>query len=157
MGGGGAGVFRMLIYTGGTFDLFHASHAGFLKRCWELSGCEHFVGLSAVIVSLNTDEFVQEYKGRPPINTYSERKAVLESCKYVSRVIPNTGGADSREAIEAVKPDVLAVGSDWHHPADYLTQMGLTWEWLRERRIGILYIPRGVETSTTEIKRRMLE
>ena len=145
----------MLIYTGGTFDLFHASHVGFLKRCWELSGASSYQGLSSVVVSLNTDEFVEEYKGKPPINNYREREAVLLGCRYVSRVVPNVGGADSKVSIESVKPDVLAVGSDWHHPNDYLSQMDLTWEWLRDHRIGVLYLPRGVETSTTEIKGRI--
>ena len=37
------------VYTGGTFDLYHAGHARFLARCAELG---------SVVVSLNTDEFI---------------------------------------------------------------------------------------------------
>lgn len=144
----------MIIYTGGTFDLFHAGHASFLKELWRLSGSETFSGMSGVIVSLNTDTFVAEYKGSPPINTYSERKTVLESCRYVSRVVENIGGVDSKPAIESVGPDCIGIGSDWHHPRDYLTQMGLTWDWLRERHCGILYISRTPDISTTELKER---
>jgi len=47
-----------LIYTGGTFDLFHAGHVEFLRRCSDLG---------RVLVSLNTDEFIEEYKGKPPV------------------------------------------------------------------------------------------
>ena len=47
------------VYTGGSFDLYHYGHADFLKRCKELAGHE-----GEVIVSLNTDEFIKEYKNK---------------------------------------------------------------------------------------------
>lgn len=147
----------MIVYTGGTFDLLHAGHIEFLERLAILSAGGHrgyFPGEGAVVVSLNTDEFVKEYKGKPPINPYNERKKCLEACKYVSRVVENTGGADSRPAIEAVKPDVVAIGSDWHGDR-YLTQMQFSWEWLHARGIGLLYIPRITPVSTSGIKERI--
>lgn len=142
----------MILYTGGTFDLFHAGHVEFLQKCWQLSMTDHFRG--SVIVSLNTDDFIEEYKGRPPINSYEERKYVLESCKYVSRVIKNVGGADSKPAILEVHPNVVAIGSDWFD-RDYLGQMQFDWQWLHREGIALLYIPRITPVSTTGIKRRL--
>jgi len=52
---------RPVVYTGGTFDLFHAGHSRFLARCAQLGD---------VVVSLNTDEFIEEYKGKPPIISF---------------------------------------------------------------------------------------
>lgn len=132
------------IYTGGTFDLFHSGHARFLKRCAELG---------EVTVALNTDEFIKEYKGLPPLMTYEERKEVLEACRYVSKVVPNTGGKDSKPAIEEEQPQIIAIGSDWAR-RDYYAQMDFDQDWLDNRGIGMLYLPYTPGISTTELKRR---
>jgi cytidyltransferase-like protein len=62
----------MIVYTGGTFDLFHAGHAFLLSQCRKLAGPD-----GKVVIALNTDQFTASYKGRPPIGCYSEREAVL--------------------------------------------------------------------------------
>lgn len=142
----------MIVYTGGTFDLLHAGHVEFLRRCWQIAGGAQFQG--QLVVGLNTDEFIAEYKGRPPTNTYAERLAVLEACRYVYQVVENTGGADSRPAIESAHPDVVAIGSDWHG-RDYLAQMGFDWAWLHERNIALTYIPRVTPVSSTQIRQRL--
>jgi len=80
-----------IVYTGGTFDLFHAGHSFFLRRCSELG---------RVTVALNTDEFIEAYKGKPPVISYADRAEVLMSCRYVDSVIPNIGGTDSKPSIE---------------------------------------------------------
>jgi glycerol-3-phosphate cytidylyltransferase len=136
----------LTIYTGGTFDLFHAGHVNFLSKCSELGN---------VIVSLNTDEFIAEYKGKPPVMSYAERETVLRSCQYVAGVIPNTGGADSRPAIQSIMPDIIAIGSDWAR-RDYHAQMGFTQDWLDENEISVVYIPYTQGISSTDIKKRLI-
>jgi glycerol-3-phosphate cytidylyltransferase len=134
------------LYTGGTFDLFHAGHVKFLKRCSEIA--------DEVIVSLNTDEFISAYKGKPPIINYMDRKDVLLSCKYVDRVIPNMGGADSKQAIEYAQPNIVAIGSDWAR-RDYYQQMQFSQDWLDANNISLIYIPYTSGISSTEIKKRL--
>lgn len=135
----------LTVYTGGTFDLFHAGHVNFLQRCAELG---------SVTVSLNTDEFIETYKGRKPVISYEERKTVLEGCRWVDRVIPNLGGTNSRISIELVQPDLIVIGSDWAR-RDYYTQMEFSQDWLDERGIGLCYIPYTQGISSTDIKSRM--
>lgn len=141
----------MIIYTGGTFDLLHPGHIellNYLKFSLPV--------VSTVTVGLNTDEFIEEFKGKPPVMTYSEREIMLLSLSSVDMVVKNTGGADSKPAIEFVSPDLVAIGSDWAYPKDYLAQLGLTWSWLHLMKIGLLFVPRLTTTiSTTEIKGRM--
>ncbi len=127
------------------FDLFHRGHAEFLKRC---------ARFGEVVVSLNTDEFIQSYKGKPPIISYEDRKAVLEACVWVDAVIPNICGADSKPSILQVNPDIIAIGSDWAKK-DYYKQMQFTQDWLDENDIMLLYIPYTEGISSTEIKRRL--
>jgi glycerol-3-phosphate cytidylyltransferase len=134
------------IYTGGTFDLLHKGHVEFLKRCSEFG---------SVTVALNTDEFIKEYKGQAPVMTYEERKAVLEACRFVDKVIPNRGGANSKPSIMAVMPDMIIIGSDWA-VRDYHKQMGFTQSWLDERSIMLCYIPYTQGISSTDIKKRLL-
>lgn len=133
------------VYTGGTFDLVHSGHVNFLRRCAEIG---------YVTVALNTDEFIESYKGSRPIMSYAEREAMLLGLRYVERVIPNVGGADSRIAIDLVKPDILIIGSDWARK-DYYTQMGFDQDWLDERNIALCYIPYTKGISTTDLKRRL--
>lgn len=136
---------RPVVYTGGTFDLFHRGHASFLRTC-------HKIGYT--VVSLNTDEFIEEYKKKPPIMTYDERRDVLLACRHVDMVIPNTGGADSKPAILAVKPDYIVIGDDWAK-RDYHAQMQFTQAWLDENDFTLLYTPYTKGISTTDIKQRL--
>jgi glycerol-3-phosphate cytidylyltransferase len=133
------------VYTGGTFDLFHAGHVNLLKK---------LSTMGLVTVGLNTDEFIIEYKGKPPVCSYEERKIVLENNKFVYDVIANIGGADSKPAIEKAHPDILAIGSDWARK-DYYKQMGFTQDWLDEKGIILMYVPYTHGISTTDIKQRI--
>lgn len=135
------------VYTGGTFDLFHTGHVNLLRHCAKIG---------EVWVSLNTDEFIEQYKGRKPYISFEDRKRVLESCGFVHRVIKNTGGHDSKPAILEADPDFIVVGSDWLG-RDYYKQMGFTPEWLEERNITLLYVPYTQGISTTDIIKRVRE
>jgi glycerol-3-phosphate cytidylyltransferase len=135
----------LTIYTGGTFDLFHAGHVEFLRRCAELG---------SVTVSLNEDEFIEKYKGKRPVISYQEREAVLLGCRWVDRVVPNVGGVDSRVSISLVSPDLVVIGSDWAR-RDYYAQMHFDQDWLDERGIGLCYIPYTQGISSTVIKERL--
>lgn len=134
-----------IIYTGGTFDLFHSGHVNFLRRCSELGD---------VYVALNTDEFVESYKGYRPIISYEDRKEVLKSCRYVTDVVPNIGNQDSTIAIEMVEPSIIAIGSDWAKK-DYYSQMGFTQDWLDRRGIGLVYFPYTENISSSLIRKNL--
>lgn len=134
------------LYTGGTFDLFHAGHVKFLQRCSQIA--------DEVVVSLNTDEFIKAYKKKAPVMTFDERLTTLAGCRYVDRVVPNVGGADSKVAIDRVRPDIVAIGSDWARK-DYYKQMQFDQDWLDERNISLIYIPYTDGISSTDIKNRL--
>jgi len=61
----------MNIITLGTFDLLHIGHLKLFKRCKKLSNEDNF------IVGLNSDEFIQKYKGKRPIMTFDERYRII--------------------------------------------------------------------------------
>lgn len=136
-----------VLYTGGTFDLFHYGHVNFLRQCSKL--CPN------VVVALNTDEFVAQYKGQTIMN-FSEREKSLLSCHYVSKVIPNLSGPDSKPTILSVNPRIIAIGDDWAYK-DYYKQMNFTQQWLEDNDIVLVYIPYTKGISSSEIKHRILQ
>jgi glycerol-3-phosphate cytidylyltransferase len=138
------------VYTGGTFDLFHVGHLNLLKRCYEIAGPK-----GQVIVSLNTDEFIEKYKGKKPLMSYEDRKAILESCRYVDCVMENYGAEDSKESIVLAQLiDIVAIGSDWARK-DYYKQMNFTQDWLDDQGISLIYIPYTKGISSTFIKQKI--
>lgn len=143
-----------VVYTGGTFDLFHAGHALFLRRCRALAGPG-----GRVVVSLNTDDFVESYKGQPPTIPYVEREEVLLACRYVDEVVPNIGGADSKPAVEIVRPDLVVIGDDWApgNGKDYMAQMGFDDVWMSHTGFDIVYLPPGWAQRSSAIREAIME
>jgi len=139
---------KRVLYTGGTFDLFHYGHINFLRQCSHLA--------DEVIVALNLDGFIAKFKGSPPIMTYEEREKSLLNCEYVSAVVPNLSGEDSKQTIMKVNPHIIAIGDDWAKK-DYYSQMQFTQEWIEKNGMVLVYIPYTGGISTTEIKQRILE
>jgi len=137
------------IYNGGTYDLFHSGHVELLRRLKHMAGPG-----GVVIVSLNTDEFVEKFKGARPVMSYKERFAVVSACKYVDLVVENYGGPDSRPVILDVRANFVVTGTDWADK-DYMKQMGFTREWLEEHNIGFGFLPYTNSISSTEIKNRI--
>ena len=138
-----------IVYTGGTFDLLHSAHIRFLKACRRLAGKD-----GRVVVALNSDAFIQAYKGSLPIMSFDERKELLLGCRYVDAVVANIGGADSKPSIEQVMPDYVVIGDDWARK-DYYAQMQFTREWLDQMDIQLVYVPYTPGISTTDIKKRI--
>jgi glycerol-3-phosphate cytidylyltransferase len=125
------------IYNGSTMDTIHLGHLYVLRQMRELAG-----PAGEVIIGLNTDEFVEQFKGHRPVQPLAERMEIVAAIRYVDRVVVNTGGADSRPVLESVQPDIIAVGHDWYSDDDsrYCRQMGFTREWLDARGIRLHYM-----------------
>lgn len=97
-------------YTTGVFDMFHIGHLNILKRAKEQ--CEY------LIVGVSTDELVESYKHKRPIIGFEERFAIVESIKYVDKVLPQVS-MDKMNAYKELKFDVLFHGSDWKGSSMY--------------------------------------
>lgn len=132
-------------YCGGTFDLLHPGHVEFLR--WAKSRYE------VVVVALNTDEFVARYKGFP-VQSFEERKCMLESCRFVDKVVENTFGEDSKPTVLSVRPTHIVNGSDWNRER-LMQQMSLTESFLSTEGIEIILCTKPRGQSTTELKRRV--
>lgn len=136
---------RCLVLTIGTFDVLHFGHVAFLRQCARLG--------TDLVVGVNTDRFVTEFKP-PAVMDQAERVHALRQLGYAARLNDGPG----RDLIADVRPDVLAIGSDWARK-DYLAQVGVDQDWLDERKVILAYVPyvQDMPISTTEIRRRITE
>lgn len=129
------------VLTIGSFAVPHLGHAAFLRAC------EAF---GTVIVGVNSDAFIQTYKGIAAPFNQTERMELIRALGY--RVTLNDG--PGRELIYEVNPDVLVVGTDWAR-RDYLKQLDITQDELDELAIAVAYLPmRPLGISSTEVMRR---
>jgi glycerol-3-phosphate cytidylyltransferase len=125
-------------YTTGVFDMFHIGHLNILRRAKE--HCDY------LIVGVTTDELVS-YKNTKAIVPQHERMAIIESIKYVDKVVLQES-MDKMDAWNNHHFDVMFVGSDWKG----------TEKWNAfEREFGalgvdIVYFPYTRGTSSTQLK-----
>lgn len=139
------------ILTVGTFDLLHYGHLALFKRCLQLVAPEK----GRLVVGLNTDEFVQQYKNQLPAMNYVQRYRALQCCVGIDYVARNDS-ACLRPLLHEVQPDILAVGSDWA-AKDYYAQIGVSQEELDQKDIQLVYLPYTAGISSTELRTRLLE
>jgi rfaE bifunctional protein nucleotidyltransferase chain/domain len=94
-----------VVFTNGCFDIIHRGHIELLKYCKTLG---------TVVVGLNSDSSIKRLKGSTrPFHTLDDRKEVLQSIKYVDKVM--VFGEDTPyELIKTVKPDIIVKGGDYH-------------------------------------------
>ena len=66
-------------YTQGVYDMFHIGHLNLLNHAKEY--CEH------LIVGVNADELVKEYKHKTPVINEMERAEIVRNIKAVDEVV----------------------------------------------------------------------
>ena len=120
------------VITYGTFDLFHVGHVRLLKRLSLLG--------ENLVVACSTDEF-NAIKGKKTAIPYAHRVEVLESCRYVAKVIPENNWEQKRTDILTHQAGLFAMGDDWTGKFDELRDS-----------CDVLYLPRTENVSTTELK-----
>lgn len=135
----------MRVLTVGTFEIPHWGHARFLNECSTLG--ELYIGV-------NTDGFIERYKGHKPVLSYDERIETLKWMGFDNFYANDQPDGSMEELMNQIRPDYLAIGTDWGRK-DYLAQIGTTWEYLEDMDIKLVYIPYTQGISTTEIKRRV--
>lgn len=125
-------------YTTGVFDLFHIGHLNIIRKAKE---CCDFL-----IVGVSTDENVMNYKNKKPIIPYEERAAIIESLKFVNRVVPQVN-MDKLQAWENLKFDVVFHGDDWKGSSMYneIEQQ------FKEVGVDMFFFPYTKGTSSTKL------
>lgn len=121
-------------YLSGTFDLFHIGHLNLLRRAKEQ--CDY------LIVSVHNSG---AWKGKETFIPYEERRAIVESIKYVDEVVEDF--REDYDAWDKYHYDKLFVGSDYKG-----TERFNRYEELLRGKAEIVYFPYTKGTSSTQLR-----
>lgn len=126
-------------YTQGTFDTLHFGHVRFLKKAKEY--CDF------LIVGVNSDKLVSEYKNTKTIIPQEERKEIVGAIKYVDSVLI-VDTLDKIEHFNNLHFDAIFIGDDWKNNE----------RWKKTQRdlsafgVPVIFVPYTKGISTTIIK-----
>lgn len=121
-------------YLSGTFDLFHIGHLNLLKRA--KAECDY------LIVSVHNSG---AWKGKESFIPYDERRAIVESIKYVDEVVDDY--AEDADAWDIYHYNKLFVGSDYKG-----TERFNRYEKILKGKAEIVYFPYTKGTSSTQLR-----
>jgi glycerol-3-phosphate cytidylyltransferase len=133
----GTTMSQSVVYTCGTFDLFHIGHLRMIENARALG--------DRLVVAVSTDELVESYKGIRPTVPFEERIEIVRSIRGVDLAIPQRS-QDKVEAWERIGFNVWVVGDDWFESDKYQTYRTQ----LSERGVHCVFLPYTAGVSSTQ-------
>ena len=98
---------KKVVLASGVFDLLHLGHVKFLEEAKKAGGKD-----AELLIIIARDSTVEKNKGRKPIISENQRRALVESLKVVDEAVLGFENFDMGNVIKRVKPDVIALGYD---------------------------------------------
>ena len=124
------------VWVNGTFDIVNLGHIQLLKRAADLG--------DFLIVGVDGDRRVKELKGEQrPINNLVSRITLLDSIKYVDRVVSFDSDEQLETLIKTMRPAIMVIGEE------YKGKRIIGSEYVGE----IVYFPKMEGFSSTHIKK----
>jgi ethanolamine-phosphate cytidylyltransferase len=134
------------IFMEGAFDMMHFGHMNAFRLGRSLG--------THLIVGINSDESISACKA-PPLMNHSDRMTMVQSCKFVDQVIPNTPYIMNKEYIDWV---IATYNIDYIvHGEDPCIVDGKDVYETAKQAGKFRTIPRTEGVSTTDIVGRMLQ
>jgi glycerol-3-phosphate cytidylyltransferase len=126
-------------YTQGVFDMFHVGHLNLLNNAKKY--CDY------LIVGVNSDCLVQEYKHKTPIISEEERRAIVNNIKAVDEAIISKT-LNKIVMLEQIKFDAVFIGDDWKgSPRWEQTKIDLA-----EFGVDVIFIPNTPDVSSSRLR-----
>ena len=122
-------------YMSGTFDLFHVGHLNLIKKAKK--ECDY------LIVGVHPSA---AHKGKETFIPLEERKAIVESCKYVDKVVDST--PEDSDSWDLYHYNKLFVGSDYKGTDRFKRYE----EYFKDKGVEIVYFPYTQSTSSSQIR-----
>ncbi len=95
-----------IVMTGGTFDIIHTGHIFTFEQARMLG--------DMLVIVIATDKTVQKFKQHPPTNSQKDRVELIRHLREVDAAIEGSE-TDFLETIDAIQPDIIALGYDQKH------------------------------------------
>jgi glycerol-3-phosphate cytidylyltransferase len=134
---------KKIVLLQGTFDPLNWGHV----KAFKLAKSHGDI----LIIALNTDELIHWFKKREPIIPFYQRKEIIESIKYVDKVIPIAEPAPIN-FLKKYQVDVYVLTKEWEDA----NRMSI--EYMKKKGGKVVFSPRfnGVVCST-DIRRKLFE
>ena len=132
---------QKIVLVGGCFDILHFGHLEFLKKA-KVQG-------DYLIVALEPDESIINYKKRQPTHNQKERAEILAALRFVDFVIllpVLKGFGDYNQLVTNLHPHVIAVTADDPQLANKQNQASAVGACVK------IVVPRLGDFSSTAIK-----
>lgn len=133
---------KIIGYTQGTFDLFHIGHLNLLEKA--KIHCDY------LIVGVNSDELVKEYKNKDVIVTVDERAKILRALRCVDEVII-TNSLDKVKYHQLLNFDKIFIGDDWVNDERWVQ----TKEEMANLGAELVFLPYTQTTSSTILRKKI--
>lgn len=135
---------KIIGFTAGTFDMFHIGHLNLIKNA--KSRCDY------LIVGVNSDELVQEYKGKKVIVPLEERMEIIRALKYVDEVM-QIDSLDKKVSWNAKHYDMLFIGDDWKgNPRWEATKVEM-----EQFGVQTIFLPHTEGTTSTLLREKLID
>ena len=127
-------------YTQGVYDMFHIGHLNLLNNAKNY--CDY------LIVGVNSDNLVEQYKHKVPVINQEERRIIVENIKAVDACeIVDT--LDKVENYRRLHFDAIFIGDDWKGNARWAK----TEEDLKPFGVDVVYLPHTEGVCSTDLRK----
>lgn len=133
---------KKIIYTSGSFDLFHYGHLNILLKAKKMG--------DYLIVGVSTDSLIAKYKQIKPIVYYRDRIAIIQNLKCVDKVIKQEKFFDIKQ-LKKYNISAIVLGDDWRSKSFPELE-----KCLKELNIKMYYVPYTKRLSTSKIKEKII-
>lgn len=135
---------KIVGFTAGAFDMFHIGHLNLIKNA--KAACDY------LIVGVNTDKLIAEYKNKKAIVPLEERVEIIGAIKYVDEVIP-IDTLDKESILERRQFDVVFIGDDWKGNERW----NITEAQMNKHGVKVIYLPYTQGTTSTLLREKLGE
>lgn len=127
------------VFFQGSFDMFHWMHLESIKRA-KAEG-------DYLIVGVNSDEFIEKYKGKLPVFPYKYRAEIIRSLRYVDEVRKMDDTCSAAFLNKSI--DVYVTGEEWVESEKHLHKC------MQDKGGRVAILPYTKVELMADIERRM--
>jgi glycerol-3-phosphate cytidylyltransferase len=131
-----------IVLLQGAFDILNYGHI----RAFKFARAQG----DYLIVALNTNELVRDYKGREAVVPWSQKRRIIEACRYVDRVVPAREFSPLK-LLKRYRVDVYVLSREWEHTK------AAEIAFMKQKGGRVCFSRRFPGVSTTAIKATLLK
>lgn len=124
--------------------MFHIGHLNLIKNA--KSRCDY------LIVGVNSDQLVQEYKGKNAVVPLQERMEIIRALRFVDEVI-RVDSLDKKISWGQKHYNMLFIGDDWKGNPRWES----TVEEMKQYGVETVFLPHTEGTNSTLLREKLIE